>query len=64
MPLVWETIVARAKENKARIAMGVGSEYVEKTVACAEEACGKRLRGRDARQQRAPPHEAARDHFS
>ncbi|HEY3274676.1 MAG TPA: methanogenesis marker protein Mmp4/MtxX [Methanocella sp.] len=38
MSLVWETIVARAKANRARIALGVGSEYVDKTIAGAEEA--------------------------
>jgi putative methanogen marker protein 4 len=38
---IWDVIVARAKKNRARIAMGVGSEYVEKTVACAEEAAEK-----------------------
>ena len=38
MPLVWDIIVAQAKANQARIAMGVGSEYVDKTVAGAEDA--------------------------
>jgi putative methanogen marker protein 4 len=41
MALVWDTIVARAKENRARIAMGVGSEYVDKTIAGAEDAVAK-----------------------
>jgi len=44
MPLVrdtapiWDVIVARAKANRARVALGVGSEYVDKTVAGAEDA--------------------------
>lgn len=41
MPLVWETIVARAKRNRARIALGVGSEYADKTVAGAEDAAAR-----------------------
>ena len=41
MSLVWETLVARAKANRARIALGVGSEYVDKTIAGAEEAVAK-----------------------
>lgn len=41
MALVWETIVGRARENKAKIAMGVGSEYVEKTIAGAENAAAE-----------------------
>ncbi|OPY28311.1 MAG: phosphotransacetylase [Methanocella sp. PtaU1.Bin125] len=41
MPLVWETIVARAKRNRARIALGVGSEYADKTVAGAEHAASE-----------------------
>ncbi len=39
--MVWDTIVTRAKANRARIALGVGSEYVDKTVAGAEEASAK-----------------------
>jgi putative methanogen marker protein 4 len=41
MSLVWETIVARAKAGHARIALGVGSEYVDKTIEGAEEAVAK-----------------------
>ncbi len=41
MELVWDAIVARAKENKARIAIGAGSEHADKTVAGAEEAAAK-----------------------
>jgi putative methanogen marker protein 4 len=41
MPLVWETIVIRAKENRAKIAVGVGSEYVDKTLAGAENAAAE-----------------------
>jgi putative methanogen marker protein 4 len=41
MSMVWDTIVTRAKANCARIALGVGSEYVDKTVAGAEDAVAK-----------------------
>lgn len=41
MSLVWEKIVARAKASHSRIALGVGSEYVDKTIAGAEEAVAK-----------------------
>ncbi|WP_424357877.1 methanogenesis marker protein Mmp4/MtxX [Methanocella sp. MCL-LM] len=36
--MVWDTIVTGAKRNRARIAVGIGSEYVDKTVTCAEHA--------------------------
>ncbi|HEY3274185.1 MAG TPA: methanogenesis marker protein Mmp4/MtxX [Methanocella sp.] len=39
--MVWETIVARAKAGHARIALGVGKEYADKTVAGAEDATAK-----------------------
>ena len=38
---LWDAIVARARANRARIALGVGSEYVDKTVAGAEDAAAK-----------------------
>lgn len=38
---IWDAIVARARANHARIAMGVGSEYVDKTLAGAEDAAAK-----------------------
>jgi putative methanogen marker protein 4 len=38
---LWDAIVARARANCARIAIGVGSEYVEKTIAGAEDAAEK-----------------------
>lgn len=38
---LWDAIVARARANRARIALGVGSEYVEKTIAGAEDAAAK-----------------------
>jgi putative methanogen marker protein 4 len=36
--MVWDTILARAKASGARIAVGVGDKYREKTVKCAERA--------------------------
>ena len=36
--MVWETILAKAKASGARIAVGVGETYREKTVKCAERA--------------------------
>jgi putative methanogen marker protein 4 len=42
---LWDAIVARARANRARIALGVGSEYVDKTVAGAEEAVAKGYAG-------------------
>lgn len=45
IPVVWETIVARARENRAKIALGVGREYAGKTVAGAEEAVAKGYAG-------------------
>jgi putative methanogen marker protein 4 len=38
---LWDSIVAHARANRARIALGVGSEYVEKTIAGAEDAAEK-----------------------
>jgi putative methanogen marker protein 4 len=38
---LWDSIVARARANRARIALGVGSEYVDKTVAGAGDAAAK-----------------------
>jgi putative methanogen marker protein 4 len=39
--MVWETIVERALASHARIAMGVGPRYADKTVEAAEEAADK-----------------------
>jgi putative methanogen marker protein 4 len=39
--LLWETITAAAVVNYARVAMGVGSQYVDKTIEGAEEAAEK-----------------------
>ena len=36
--MVWETILTRAKASGARIAVGVGETYRDKTVKCAERA--------------------------
>jgi len=36
--MIWETIVANAKKNKARIAIGIGPEAVDRTVTGAEHA--------------------------
>jgi putative methanogen marker protein 4 len=42
---LWDAVVARARANRARIAMGVGSEYVDKTIAGAEDAAAKGYAG-------------------
>ena len=39
--MVWNTILARAKANGARIAVGVGETYREKTVKSAERAAAE-----------------------
>ncbi|MDI6896752.1 methanogenesis marker protein Mmp4/MtxX [Methanocella conradii] len=36
--MIWEAIKARALENCARIAVGVGPSYADKTIECAERA--------------------------
>lgn len=43
--MLWDTITARAKNNRPRIAMGVGTEYVDKTVQGAEHAVEKGYAG-------------------
>jgi putative methanogen marker protein 4 len=39
--LLWETIIEKAKQNKARIAVGIGEQYIEKTIYGAEKAAEK-----------------------
>ena len=41
--MLWETITARAVANYARIAVGVGPQYAEKTVDAAEKAAERGL---------------------
>lgn len=36
--MLWDTIVSKACANKARIAIGVGTQYADKTIKCAERA--------------------------
>ncbi|MCD1296250.1 phosphotransacetylase [Methanocella sp. CWC-04] len=39
--MLWDTIVKSAQANKARIAVGVGEQYMDKTIQGAEQAAEK-----------------------